>query len=179
MLDALKPAKILSAAVKALDGKNPTRALTVLNLVLPQAIPFNRPLGLKIRRWTLEQSEVELPFRRANKNHLGGLHACALATVGEYCAGIVILRRIDPSRQRLVLKELKVDFLKQGRATAVATAHWPSSALQNVEAFRASKDTAEIEMLTVISDKATGAKLAHVHTHWQIKPWSQVKGPRT
>jgi acyl-coenzyme A thioesterase PaaI-like protein len=166
--------RILDLVTKSLDGKNAGVALRFLNLVLPQAIPFNRPLGLKIRKLDISRCEVELPFKRATKNHLGGLHACALATVGEYSAGVLILRRMDSSRQRLVLKNLEVDFLKQGRGTAGATAEWPADATQNVEEFRRLENAVELRMVSTLRSRE-GTELAHVRTHWQIKPWSKVK----
>jgi acyl-coenzyme A thioesterase PaaI-like protein len=146
----------------------------LLNLVMPQVIPFNRPLGLKIRELTTSHAEVEMPFKRANKNHLGGLHACALATIGEFTAGILILRRMDPTRQRLVLKRLEVEYMKQGRGKATAKAEWPEGSSMSVEEFRSSEQAEEISMSTVVS-RADGEALASVRTVWQVKPWSQVR----
>ncbi|MEW6058253.1 MAG: DUF4442 domain-containing protein [Bdellovibrionota bacterium] len=166
---------VLGKVLSALEGKRPEPARALLNLLLPQVIPFNRPLGLKIRRLTPAHSEVEIPFRRSNKNHLGGLHACALTTVGEYAAGLLILKRIDPSRQRLVLKNLNVEFLKQGRAAAIAQVEWPESAPRGIEELRGSAETQEIKLQTIVFAKDGSVELARVNTEWQIKPWSQVR----
>lgn len=168
------PTQILSSVMRSLDGKNPGPAKKLLNLVLPQVIPFNRPLGLKINKLTTTQCEVALPLRRATKNHLGGLHACALATAGEYAAGILILRRMDPAKQRLVLKTLEVDYLKQGRGQAFARAMWPGDAPQALDAFRDSEESQELSLLTVL-ESSDGTPLAHVKTHWQVKPWAKVR----
>lgn len=156
----------------ALEGKTEGPARTLLNLVLPQVIPFNRPLGLKIQRLTRDESEVTIPFKRANKNHLGGMHACAMATVGEYAAGILILKRGDPSKIRIILKNLSVDYLKQGRGDSVAKVQWPEEAPQG--SLAELDDVVDIQMKTVLSD-ASGTELAYIHTHWQVKPWSKVR----
>ena len=164
----------LDSVMKSLEGKNPKTATPLLNLVMPHVIPFNRPLGLRIKKLSLSSSEVELPFRRGNQNHLGGLHACALATIGEYTAGLLLLRRMDPAKQRLVLKTLRADYSKQGRATALAVAEWPEAQFKGVADFKTSEETHDIEMLTTLygSDRV---ELARITTLWQVKPWAKVR----
>lgn len=166
--------KLTNMVMNALDSKNERFARGLLNLALPQVIPFNRPLSFKIRRLTQSRSEVEIPFKRANKNHLGGLHACAMATVGEYAAGILILRCVDPGQKRIVLKNLNVEYVKQGRTAALATVEWPHGDALSPEKLHQSQEAHEIKMTTLIRSK-DGADLAHVHTLWQVKPWSQVR----
>lgn len=166
--------QVLNFIMKSLDGKNPKWGLRFLNVLLPQVVPFNRPLGLSVQTLTAKKSVVEVPLRRATKNHLGGLHACALATVGEYAAGILIMRWIDPAKQRLVLKSLTADYSKQGREDAIATAEWPTEAPQEISQLREATDALELSMTTVVRSQA-GAELAKIKTLWQIKPWAQVK----
>lgn len=170
-LTEVKPAKVLGSIMDALEGKAAGPALHALNLMLPQVIPFNRPLGLKIRKLTAEVAEVEIPFKRANKNHLGGIHACAMATVGEYCAGLLIIKRLGFEKYRLVLKSLSVEYLKQGRTTSSAQAEWPSDAPL---IDRSIEEAVDIQMLTVLRSKE-GDILARIKTLWQVKPWSLVK----
>ena len=56
--------------------------LMALNKVLALGIPFNAPHGFKIKEINDDAVIITLPNRKLNHNHLGGIHACAMATVG-------------------------------------------------------------------------------------------------
>ena len=72
--------------------ENPTTLnLMALNKVLTIGIPFNAPHGFKIVELSSDIVRITLPNRKLNHNHIGGIHACAMATVGEYCAGMALL----------------------------------------------------------------------------------------
>lgn len=175
MKDAIS--KIMSKTMEATEGEKSTLAKAFLNITMPQMVPFNRPLGFKILKLDLYNSEVEIPFKRANKNHLGSIHAGALVTVGEYAAGLLLLKRMDYTKQRLVLKSLHAEYMKQARAASVACASWPQEVPQDVEEFRKLPDAIDVPMLTVIKSK-DGTELAHIKTLWQIKPWAKVQGSK-
>jgi acyl-coenzyme A thioesterase PaaI-like protein len=72
---------------KLLKSESKT-SLMALNKVLTIGIPFNAPHGFKIKEISNDQVLIHLPNRKLNHNHLSGIHACAMATVGEYCAGM-------------------------------------------------------------------------------------------
>lgn len=86
---------------------NPTKLnLVALDKVLRLGIPFNAPHGFAIRNISPDEVKVSLPNRKLNHNHIGGIHACAMATVGEYCAGLSLLSRFGISKYRLIMSEL-------------------------------------------------------------------------
>jgi len=63
--------------------KNPTKMnLMALDKVLALGIPFNAPHGFKFKELSDDAIRITLPNRKLNHNHLGGVHACAMATVG-------------------------------------------------------------------------------------------------
>lgn len=163
--------QLWSVTNKALRSTEKVASRAWVNLVLPQIIPFNKPLGLKLVSLTENQSEVILPFKNATQNHLGGLHACALVTAGEYTAGLLLLRRVNPSQYRIILKELEAKYSKQGRDHALARAIWPTSAELKFDEGQSSTD---ITLTTLVEDKS-GSILAEVTSHWQVKAWSSVR----
>jgi acyl-coenzyme A thioesterase PaaI-like protein len=65
---------------------------------------------------------LNYPSSGKNKNHLGGAHACAIATLGEFTAGLLLTRALGSSTYRIIMTDLYVDYLKQGRTHLYGTA---------------------------------------------------------
>ncbi len=174
MMDTKKLSKkLLQYLLERTSTEHNAFALAILNKLLPQVIPFNGPLGLKIEALTNTRSLVSIPFIRANKNHLGGVHACAMATVGEYTAGILALKHFGAEDYRLILKNISVDYFKQGRQKLWAEV--------KVESFPEKGDAFDLHLVThLYQSKPTNATsaegpVATIKTHWQLKKWSLLR----
>jgi acyl-coenzyme A thioesterase PaaI-like protein len=167
----------MSLAFKWIDKllENPSSLnLMALNKVLTVGIPFNAPHGFKIKKLDEDGVLITLPNRKLNHNHLGGIHACAMATVGEFCAGMSLLTSFGISRYRLILSELHVTYSYQGR---VDLEGFCSPRQIDKEAIKTAldKDGKYLQSLkTIIRDK-NGKEVAVVSTTWQLKVWEQVK----
>jgi acyl-coenzyme A thioesterase PaaI-like protein len=154
---------------------NPTKTnLLALNNVLSVGIPFNAPHGFKIRQIDDDAVVISLPNRKLNHNHLGGVHACAMATVGEYCAGMSLLKSFGISKYRLILADLHVKYTYQGRTNLEGICS--TRQIQREEANRALESEGKYlqTLVTLIRDK-NGKEVATVTTTWQLKSWDQVK----
>ena len=92
----------------------------LLNAMLDRMIPFNRPHGFRVEPMLKGGIKVHVPYRRINRNHIKGIHACALATAAEYCCGLALLEHLDPSRFRLIMKTLHMEYHYQARTRAFA-----------------------------------------------------------
>jgi acyl-coenzyme A thioesterase PaaI-like protein len=151
-------------------------SLWALNRLLLFSIPFNNPHRLQIRELSEQKAVIELPFRRSNKNHIGGMHACALATAGEYASGLLVLRRFGTVKYRVIMQELKVHYKQQGRSTATATAEWGNEMVKEelLELLDAGSPHV-LPMTTRITD-ADGRELCEVAVRWQLKSWRAVRG---
>lgn len=158
--------------------ENPTKInLIALDKVLTLGIPFNAPHGFTIREISSEQVRVSLPNRKLNHNHIGGIHACAMATVGEYCAGLSLLSSFGISKYRLIMSELSVTYTWQGRTDLEAIC---SPGAIDKEAVRAALEegkTYSQPLETIIQEKKSGKEVARVKTTWQLKPWARVSTP--
>lgn len=154
---------------------NPTPVnIMALDKVLRVGIPFNAPHGFKIKRLNADEVVIALPNKKLNHNHIGGIHACAMATVGEFCAGMSLLSSFGISKYRLILSELSVKYTYQGR---VDLEGFCSPRQIDVETVR--KNLEEHgkylqELKTIIRD-LNGREVAEVVTIWQLKNWEQVK----
>ena len=97
----------------------------VLSLTLGQMVPFVGTAQLRIEEMTEERVVVVASNKRRIRNHIGQVHAAAMALAAETATGFVAGMNV-PDSKLLLAKSIKVDFKKrtQGaiRAEAVLTA---------------------------------------------------------
>jgi acyl-coenzyme A thioesterase PaaI-like protein len=148
--------------------------LMALNKVLTIGIPFNAPHGFKIKTLNQDAVLIKLPNRKLNHNHLGGVHACAMATVGEFCAGMALLSSFGISRYRLILSELHVKYTYQGRTDLEGSCSPHQIDKESVKKILESEGKHLQTLETHIRDK-NGKEVALVTTTWQLKNWEDVK----
>jgi len=151
------------------------RWLALLNIVMGRLIPFNRPHGFRIAELAEERVVTCASYRRANHNHIRGIHACAIATVAEFSAGLLLLSRLNPGRYRLIMSKLDVEYLYQAKKDIKAMTPLSAGDLQDL--IVKPLETAEsvtVIMATEVSD-SDGAMVALARTSWQIKRWDKVR----
>jgi acyl-coenzyme A thioesterase PaaI-like protein len=146
-----------------------------LNAVLRWKIPFNQPHGFRVEPLPEGGVKVHIPYWRINRNHIRGIHVCALATSAEYCSGLALLEHLDATRYRLIMKSLHMDYHYQAKANAHAV-FAPSGeeiAAQVIEPLRSSDAalyTARVELYDLKENHlATGL------ITWQVKAWEKVR----
>src|SRR5262245_33157011 len=90
-----------------------------LNQALSWKIPFNNPHGFRVI--PMESGiRVRIPYWQVNRNHLRGIHACALATGAELCSGIALMEHLDVRHYRLIMASLHMDYHKQAKRLTFA-----------------------------------------------------------
>jgi len=155
--------------------KNPTGAnLMALNKIMTLGIPFNAPHGFKIKEISDEAVRITVPNRKLNHNHLAGIHACAIATVGEYCAGTALLQCFGSSKYRLILSELNVKYTYQGRMDLIGSCSPKQVDKEAVKTALESEGKYLQTLQTFVKD-ISGNEVAVVTTTWQLKSWDKVK----
>lgn len=149
--------------------------LAVLNFLLARTIPFNRPHGFRIQTISKQRMQIFGPYRRANHNHIRGIHACAIATAAEFSAGFLLLTNLDPSRFRLIMAKLEADYSYQAKEDIVAESLLPEERLQSeVVLPLRERDLTTILMTTEVRD-VSGNMVAAIETTWQVKRWDKVR----
>src|SRR4051812_21031316 len=95
--DAFKKADPIKLTQKI---ASPTLRKRVLSTLMNFGVPFNRWLGLRIDEIGEEKVVIVSPPTRLRENHVGSTHACCLALIGEYAAGMCIANHygIDENR---------------------------------------------------------------------------------
>ena len=164
-------------AVTRADALSPAVGRRMVGAFLRFMSPFNAPLRARVEAWEPSLCRVRVPPRRALTNHLGGVHACALATAGETPAGLLLLKSFPLDGYRLILKDLSVTYERQARGEVVAEARLAEEAIARVRAGLERGEAQLVPVQTTLSNRA-GDRLAVVHTTWQLKSWEQVRKKR-
>ena len=155
-------------------SENSAWAMFKLNFLLRRIIPFNAVHGIKLHSSTANQVCCVIPYKKANFNHLRGIHACALATVAEYSAGLILLKKINLKKYRLIMSTLKVDYHYQAKAACNATTKLSVDALQQLEHGLNLSGQTNIILISEIYDTEKN-HIATVTTNWQLKAWKLVR----
>lgn len=167
--------KNINLSARFAAARSSQRALWLLNRLLWTGIPFNRPHRLTIREIGGNYAEVWIPFRRKNKNHLNGLHACVLATGAEYVSGLVLLQALDASEYRLIMRKMEIVYHYQGKTDAFARYELDLAKLK-AEVEEVLRRSPSVDLPTEVEVVDSGGELLCTATvHWQVKPWNKVK----
>lgn len=147
----------------------------LLNSVLSWMIPFNRPHGFKVVPLRSGGIRVDIPYWRINRNHIKGIHACALATAAEYCSGLALLEHLDAKKYRLIMKSLQMEYHYQAKADARAVfapgiSEVTSQVIDPLRSGEAVLYTAVVELHDVKENHLATGKIT-----WQVKEWGSVK----
>ncbi len=146
-----------------------------LNALLPWMVPFNRPHGFKVLPLRDGGMSVEVPYWRINRNHIKGIHACAMATAAEMCSGLSVLERLDPKQYRLIMRELRMQYHFQAKQRVLAVASPSAEEIeQTVVAPLRDRDSVDYTSTVMLHDKG-GNHVATGTVTWQVKPWAKVR----
>lgn len=88
----------------------------VFSILLGVLVPYSGTLHARVTELSEGVSNVTLRQRWRILNHLGSIHAMALANVCELSSGLALLSRLGAHR-RGILTGFKVSYLKKARGT--------------------------------------------------------------
>lgn len=93
---------------------------TVLfSAALGHFVPYTGSIGARILRLEPGLCVASLRDRRCVRNHLGSIHAMALANLGEMVTGLALMNSL-PDMARGILAGFSVDYLKKARGKLTA-----------------------------------------------------------
>lgn len=149
--------------------------LWLLNRFLSRLVPFNKSHGVRVLSLGDDRVQTMAPYRRRNHNHLGGVHACCIATVAEFSSGLLLLSRLNPNRYRLIMAKLEIDYQQQAKGAIIATTILSAAELQQRLLHPLTEsDKVQTALVTEVHDEA-GKLLATALVTWQVKAWDKVR----
>ena len=149
--------------------------LKVLNIGLNRTVPFNRPHGFKVIEIGDYHLKTKVPYRKANFNHIRGIHACALATLSEFTTGFLLLTNLDPKKYRLIMQSLSMDYHYQAKMDAYGSFSISEVWLEKM-IYKPLESTEKV--IVACEVEIHDAENNHISTgkvNWQIKSWDTVK----
>ena len=148
--------------------------LWLLNRAMLRVVPFNSPHRLKILQVNHGSTKILLPYQKRNLNHLGGIHACALATLCEFTAGFCLLSRLGEKQFRFILKSLRMEYHFQGKSDVYSDFRLDEDFLQQKILGPLENSDAVFIMTEVAVNDMSGNHICTGFAEWQLKKWEKV-----
>lgn len=149
--------------------------MKLLNMGLWKKIPFNKPHGFRITRILEHGFEITMPYKRNNLNHIKGLHACGLATLSEYVAGITLLRKIGATEYRLIMESLQMKYFYQAKMDVSVQFELDDAWVEEqVKKPLQTQDAVMVDLNVQVYD-AQNNHICTGTTRWQVKRWDKVR----
>lgn len=92
----------------------------LFSVLLGRIIPYSGSIGARIEELTPGHAKITLKDRRKVRNHLGSVHAIALANLGELTTGLAAMAGMPP-KTRCILRGLEVSYEKKARGFLTST----------------------------------------------------------
>ena len=105
-----------SAAAPVASPAPAARRRVAVLASLRLAVPYSGSVRPRIRVLEPGHAEVEIPDRRANRQHLGSVHAIALLNVAEQASGLALLTGL-PDGIRGIVTQISMQYFKKARGT--------------------------------------------------------------
>lgn len=140
----------------------------IVSRLMQEVIPFNRPHRIAIASLTEDTCTARLPFRRRNLNHLGTMHACALATVAEYASGLCVLSVLGVGNHRLIMSNLSVAYVRRAQSACLATATLDEGTRAWLVRELNEFGKAQFDLVSHVTD-ADGEEVAVATMTWHVK----------
>lgn len=161
-------------AIAKLERYSPKLAHFVAMHFLSLLSPFNAHLGAKMVEWSDSSCKIFIKRRRKVRNHVATIHAGALFTLGETCAGLIVIRNFPFGGFRPLMSEVHATYSKQARDNVTGEAYTPPEKIVAMHADLARGEIPKIDVVTEIYDQ-NRLLIASVTTVWQVKPWKLVQ----
>lgn len=140
------------ATISRLPGPLRGRAIT---LMFNSQVRFAGTGKVRFLSLTHERAELQLANHRRVRNHIGGIHAAAMALLAETATGAVFGMNV-PGTHVPVIKTLHVDFLRRAQGAMTAVATMDTAARQRLQ----DEDKGDLIVPVTISDESGQSPIA-------------------
>ncbi|MEX2528496.1 MAG: DUF4442 domain-containing protein [Gemmatimonadota bacterium] len=134
---------------------------TLFSFGLGLMVPYTGSIRPRVLELQPGRAVVRLRDRRRIRNHLGSIHALAIANLGELAGGLALLTALPPGRKGIVTR-LQTEYLKKARGTLQARGEVDSPS------FPWGADEIETTVVATVWDEE-GDEVARVVAHWRLR----------
>lgn len=127
--------------------------------IFKRTVPYSGSTNPRVRILEPGHAEVEIPDRRANRQHLGSVHAIALMNVAEMASGLAMMAGL-PDGVRGIVTTLSMTYHKKARGTIRAVAHVEVPTITEDRDFDVTADCVDRE----------GTVVATATVRWRLGP---------
>ena len=116
-----------------------------------QAVPFVGTAGCTFEKVTKEEVIVSIKNKRKARNHIGQLHAAAMALIAETASGFVFTMNLPGDKLNLI-KSMKVNYLKRTKGDMRAVARITPEQVKQLN----SEPKGSIMIEVIVTDESGG-----------------------
>lgn len=116
--------------IERVAGPFHARAVT---LALGRTVKFVGTAGLSVDELSAERAVVSVQNRKKVQNHIGSVHACAMALIAESATGFVVGMNV-PDSAVPVIKSMKIEYVKRATGALRAEATLTEAQRQSIAA---------------------------------------------
>jgi len=136
----------LSRLVQSVE-KAPTFCRSwLLSQIFGRTIKFAGTAGVQIVTLDFQHSVLQLANKKRVQNHIGGIHAAAMALLGESASGFLVGMHVPDDRIPL-LKSMTLNYVKRATGQLNATARLTEEQIQAIRTTEKGEVTVQVELL--------------------------------
>lgn len=154
----------LSKGLSRVAGLPPVIKNTAISFMVGRKIPYAGSSGITIEKMEPNRVIASLQNKRKVGNHIGGIHAAAMALIAESATGLVMAMNV-PDDCVLVIKTMNVNYRKRTQGAMKAEAHLSPEQQQQI----ASQNSGEISVPVTVTDE-TGNSPIECEMIWAWRP---------
>jgi len=139
----------------------------VFSRLLGRLVPYSGTIHATVTVLRAGYAEVQMPDRRAVRNHLDSVHAIALANLAELAGNVALMYSL-PDDARFIVSGIEIEYVKKARGTITAIGESPVPRTSTRMAY-------DVE---VSLRDAGGEEVAHATLHSLVGPKPGVASDR-
>eukprot|EP01136_Pigoraptor_vietnamica_P010427 Opistho-1_new@48027 len=136
----------------------------IMSFALGTAVKFAGTANVDFLSVANDRIHLRLKNRRKVQNHIGSVHAAAMALLAETATGFVVGMNV-PDNRLVVIKSMKVDFVKLAKGDMEAVSHLTPEHL----AFIKDNEKGHLQIPVKVTD-STGAEPVTCEMVWAWLP---------